>query len=374
MTTLAAISTPLEPSEPDIVDNTATAPIVVASVQTPTSLSHKLTLEEIEATDLIVLQPNNQHKVVSNVPPRTAKELIDISSSDTYSILTPVPAWNKDMFDVDCIDSSTYKIAHEQGLVRKITLVDFPPEGTYTLQINMRDAAIATLVDGQMTFEIDSPTRSEYMSTMVRILYSRGEESVKDRSKYVNIARADSLVIKSSIPLESRHTIKLEGLFHEDKPESHEDKRESDGEIIWTPKVWTHKVIDYDIYPTEQRLSGSGPLPNQSTKEIVFFGTTDMNIRFRINGDLYGPFTSTNKIVRLGFEGFTRFDRFHAYTANCSKYLSDENNRTSIGLAAVDHIGVVAQHIDNELLPCSVKVMSFVHDTYDMSGLPHYSR
>lgn len=325
--------------------------------QAPSDLSqivtHKFRYTEdlINEADLIILHPNKHHKVLHNVPPRTTKDIIDTSSTDSYAVLTAIPEWTEKWVDVKCQYSKIYNINGE-GLIRKITLIDFPVKGTYFLRANGYNLATASLIDGILTFEIDKPERSKMMSMIVEKALGKHEESVKDRKKYLNINRIDNFEILATVALESHHIIKLEGLFY----------KEYEGEHLWIPNV-----IDYDIYPTEQKLYWNHPV-----KEVIFSMGVNMHLLFRINADLYGPFETTNGILRIGFEGF---EKLHLGLQN--KYLSEENNRTTLNFTKIYNISVIAYYKPCESfpcgLPCDVTVMTFIYNIYNMFGMKRFA-
>ena len=278
---------------------------------------------------VVVLQPHLNSKIVSNT--RTISDIIDTSKQGFYSILTN-PELNK-CNTLEFKISKKYKICGT-GLIKKITLIDFPT-GQYFLRANGWNIATASYDNDQYVFNIDNPKKSKQMSQTIKL--SMKNDNIDDND-YLNIGNLDNFEILATVPLTEKKIIKLEGLFY---------KKINDIEQL------VHDKIDYEIYPKEQSLTIYNPV-----KELLFFHKCykEYKLSIRLNGYLYGPYNSSNGIIRIGFEGFDKI-----INGSQNDFLSDEHNKTTLNCSIIDYIGVVSD-IDE------LSVIDYSYVTHNLLG------
>lgn len=275
--------------------------------------------------NLVVINPLESPRIVSR--PRTTEDIFDASSEGRYSVLTCPNEPRKLVYTTKKCHN-----LHLFSLVNRITLKDFPM-GQHILRANGWNLMTATRENGDYVFAIDSPTRSDIMTTMVHTARGNNEEDIPDRHRYLNTSRIDSIEILSTPAITEDQMVIIEGI------------RRVNGE-------WKSFQEPYHMKVKDEPLD-----LNWSVRDIVFTSPKeDFEVSLRLNQQVFGPFASIDKQLRIGFENFVHTKGIQ------NDYLSEKNNKETINMSRVFMCKVIST--TDELL-----VREYAYKTYNIYGI-----
>jgi len=266
---------------------------------------------------VVVIKPNQKFEIFSDLK-NSYKDIFYTNNDTFYSILTKFTHTIK--FNL----TKQYKIYQPDCLISKIILDDFPINQQYIMRGCGANLATAQVINNKPIFNIDNEKPSNMLSGIINASITENDKNIDDRNKYLNISKIDDFGFLTNKYLENNYNVKLLGLYYKDN-------------------VWIKDVKNYSIYPYETCLNYLRDI----TSSLWFTCNWGFKISLKLNGLIYGPFTSKfdNKYkmhsIKFNFDGWNDI-----IDGKQNKYVSDEINKKSINLSQIENISVIL--IDGE--------------------------
>lgn len=284
---------------------------------------------------VVVIKPNQNFSIDPDSKIRHHEEIFYTDKKSYYSILTNYSHSIEFNLKKQC------KIYQPNCLISKIILDDFPITQQYIMRGCGINLATARLINNKPTFIINSKKRSNMLTSLVNVAKSENENDISERDKYLNIGRIYEFGFLSNKKLENRHNVKLSGLYLSDNK-------------------WIKDTKNYLTFPYEYELKY---LMKGLVKELYFHSKDAFEIGLRIEGKIYGPFSSEKtqncfkNFIKFNFDGWD-----NVINGKQNKYVSNEINRKSINFNLLNNFSVILMAGSKQL-----NLYHYAYVTYDIN-------
>lgn len=229
------------------------------------------------------------------------------------------------------VKQTKYITLEVNGIVNKITLLDFPNSNNYELVMNGLKYCTAKFNPTDQTHEFDLSKLPNFYTNITK---RNDEPLINDRDHYINCNAFDEIKLcyDQSLNLESEHKVRFYGYFkgsNKDFIKQNSIKLDS-GTCLKQDEVWVQGYFDVIVYPYNTFMI----LLNYPTDSLdIIADTNGGTIIFRADGIDYATFDSSTELTRLKF-----YDPNLVTVGSENEYLCNDININTVNFSKIDSI------------------------------------